>query len=107
MAIDRLQRLHNAAMSAVILEDDRWLSPLINNWSGFRGQQAVIPPADWEHEHRLAEIGGYFRDGRKWKRGDLRWPPRFLACMPTAMLCKELLTRVGRRAALAMGYAIE
>lgn len=52
---------------------------------GFRGFSGKLPPWAWETQHRLAESGGYVREGRLWL--PITTPGPFeVGCAPTRAL---------------------
>lgn len=50
---------------------------------GFRGDRAVTPPVTWEWQHRLAEAGGYYREGRRWRKANTDLSVVPIACAPS------------------------
>lgn len=64
-------------------------------------------PQGWEAEHRLAEIGGYYRINRRWAHLDLGMAPLRIPCVPLRGLYPELIARIGAASAANMGWTVD
>lgn len=91
---------------------DRWadVPSLVGrrrSWDGFRGASARQPPGWWETDHRMAETGGYSRQGRYWRPTTTRDTVLPIASMPVRVLYRALIDRVSLQALIAQGYTID
>ena len=86
------------------------LEPVSAPWvgtMGFRGWRAVTPPVTWLWQHRIAETGGWFRDGRRWERMNTDAAPVPIPCAPVVQVYAPMVDRISLAGAAAMGYTID